>query len=81
VNLLGDNINTIKRKTELLIEATTERKLIIVRQANFLKLTYRTATSSPKCRLKSIYNNNEDICKKCGTFQIFGNNSNKSTFD
>jgi hypothetical protein len=49
VNLLGDNINTTKKITETLIEASKEDGLGI----NTEKTMNMVAASSPKCRAKS----------------------------
>jgi hypothetical protein len=48
VNLLGDNIDTINRNTETLIDASKEVGL----EVNAEKTNY-VAVSSPECRSKS----------------------------
>jgi hypothetical protein len=48
VNLLGDNIDTIKKNTQTLIEARKKTGL----EVNTEK-TVHVAASSPKCRAKS----------------------------
>jgi hypothetical protein len=48
VNLLGDNIDTVKKNTETLIDARKEFAL----EVNMENLVY-VAVSSPKCRGKS----------------------------
>jgi hypothetical protein len=48
VNLLGDNIDTIKKNTETLIDASSEVGL----QVNTDKTKY-VSVSSPECRAKS----------------------------
>jgi hypothetical protein len=50
VNLFGDNINTIKKSTENLIDAFKEVGLEV--NAEKTKYTY-IAVSSPECRAKS----------------------------
>jgi hypothetical protein len=49
VNLLGDNINTIKKNTQTLIEASKEIGL----EVNTEKTKYNVAVLSPECRAKS----------------------------
>jgi hypothetical protein len=50
VNLLGDNINTIKKDMETLIDASKETGL----ETNTEKTKYTyVAVSSPECRAKS----------------------------
>jgi hypothetical protein len=56
VNLLGDNIDTIKKNTETLIDSTKEVGLEI----NVEKKEY-VAISSPECRSKSGHKNSKQI--------------------
>jgi hypothetical protein len=62
VNLLGDNIDTIQKNTETLIDASKEVGLEI---------------TAPECRSKSGHKNSKQIIWKCVTVQIFGDDSNK----
>jgi hypothetical protein len=57
VNLLGDNIDTIKKKTETLIDASKEVGLEINVEENQVYV----AISSPECRSKSGHKNNKPI--------------------
>jgi hypothetical protein len=52
VNLLGDNIDNIKRNTESLIYASKE----VGREVNLEKANY-VEISSPECRTKSRHTN------------------------
>jgi hypothetical protein len=56
VNLLGDNIDTIYKNTETLIDASKEVGLEI----NVDKTKY-VAISSPECRSKSGHKNSKEI--------------------
>jgi hypothetical protein len=76
VNLLGDNIDTIKKNTGTLTDASKEVGLKI----NVEKTVY-VAISSQECRSKSGHINSKQIVGKCVTVQLFGNNSNKQKFD
>jgi hypothetical protein len=67
VNLLGDNINTIKKNTEILIDTSKE----VSREINIVT----------RMQVKSGHKNSKWIVSKCVTVQIFGNNRNKSKFD
>jgi hypothetical protein len=51
LNLLDDNIDTIKKSTETLTDASKEVGLEI----NVEKTKYYVAVSSPECRSKSGY--------------------------
>jgi hypothetical protein len=56
VNLLGDNIDTIKKNTETLIDASKEVGLEInVEETKYMLL------SSPECRSKSVLKNSKEI--------------------
>jgi hypothetical protein len=58
VNLLRDNIDTIKKNTATFIEASKEIGL----EVNVEKTKYMlVATSSPECRSKSAHKNSEQI--------------------
>jgi predicted RND superfamily exporter protein len=56
VNLLGDNIDTIKKNTEILIDASKEVGLEI----NVENSVY-VAVSSPECRSKSAHKTSKQI--------------------
>jgi hypothetical protein len=72
VNLLEDNIDTIKKNTETLIYASNEIGL---------EINVEKTISSPECRSKSGHKNSKQVVWKCVTVQIFGDDSNKSKFD
>jgi hypothetical protein len=76
LNLLGDNIDTINKNTETLIDASREVGL----EVNTEKTKYMLV-SGPECRPKSGNKNTKQIIRKYVTVQVFGNNSNKSKFD
>jgi hypothetical protein len=52
VNILGENINTIKKDTEALLEARREVSLDITKET---KLSMHGYVSSPKCKKKSQF--------------------------
>jgi hypothetical protein len=56
VNLLGDNIDTVKKNTETLIDASEEVGL----ETNGEKTQY-VVISSPECRSKSGHKNSKQI--------------------
>jgi hypothetical protein len=66
VNLLRDNIDTVKKNTETLIDASKEVGLEI---------------NIEKCRSKSGHKDEKQIFWESGTVQTFGSDSNKSKFD
>jgi hypothetical protein len=47
-NLLGDSLNTIKKNTETIFEASKEPGL----EVNAEKIKYMFSVSSPECRAK-----------------------------
>jgi hypothetical protein len=58
VNLLGDNIDTIKKNTETLTDASKE----VGPEINVEKTKYvYVAISSPECRSKSEHKNSKQI--------------------
>jgi hypothetical protein len=67
VNLLGYNIDTIKKDTETLIDASKEVGLEI----NVEKTKY------PRLQKKLQHKISKQIIGKCVTVQIFGNDSKK----
>jgi hypothetical protein len=77
VNLLGDNIDTIKKNTETLIDASKE----VGPKMNTEKTKYMLLILSPECRSKSGHKNSKLIVLKYVTVQISGDNSTKSKFD
>jgi hypothetical protein len=77
VNLLGDNIDTIKKNTETLIDASKEVGL----ERNVEKTKYMLLSRQPECRSKLGHKHSKQIIWKCVIVQIFGGDSNKSKFD
>jgi hypothetical protein len=76
VNLLGDNIDNVKKNTETLIDFSKEIGLEInVQKTKYMLLSH------PECRSEPEHKNCKQIGGKCVTVQIFGDNSNKSKFD
>jgi hypothetical protein len=74
VNLLGDNIDTMKKNTETLIYASNEVGLEInVEKSKYMLLSRHQNAGQNK--------NSKQIVRKCGIVQIFGDDSNKSKFD
>jgi hypothetical protein len=76
VNLLGDNIGTIEKYTETLIDASTEVGLEINVEKTKYMLLSRHQNAGQNRDIKIA-----NIVRKCVTVQIFGNDSNKSKFD
>jgi hypothetical protein len=77
VNLLGDNIDTIKKNTVTLIDASKEIGLEI----NVEKIKYMLLSRHQNVGQKSGHKNCKQIVWKYVTVQIFGDDSNKSKFD
>jgi hypothetical protein len=75
VNLLGENIDTIKKNTETLIVANKEVRLEIN-----MEITKYMLLTSPECRSNSGPKNTKQVVWKCVTVQIFGDDSNKLKF-
>jgi hypothetical protein len=77
VNLLGDNIDTIKKNTETLIDAGKEVGLEIhVEKTKYILLS-RQQNVGKNRDIKIANRSFEDVSQ----FKIFGNDSNKSKFD
>jgi hypothetical protein len=76
VNLLGDNIDTIKKNTETLIDASKE----VGREICVEKTKYMLLSRHQNVDRKSGHKNIKQVVLKCVTIQIFGDNSNKSKF-
>jgi hypothetical protein len=76
VNLLGYNIDTIKKNIETLIGASNEFGLEINVEKTKCMLLSRHQNIG-----KTGHKNSKQIIWKCITVEIFGNNSNKSKFD
>jgi hypothetical protein len=76
VNLLWDNIDTIKKKqrTVIVINELVCLEVITVKTKYMLLTLYQ-------CKEKLWHEDSQLVLWKCVTFQIFGNNSNKSKFD
>jgi hypothetical protein len=74
VNLLGNNIDTIKKNTETLIDAGKEVGL----EVNAEKTKYMLLSRHQNARQNHDIKIANRCLKKCGTFQIFGNDYEKS---
>jgi hypothetical protein len=75
VDLLGNNIDTAKKNTETLLDASKEVGLEInVEKTKYMLLITRI-------RAKSVHENSKQIVWKCITVQIFGDDSNNPKFD
>jgi hypothetical protein len=77
VNLLGDNIDTIEKNTETVIESSKK----VGPEINVEKTKYTILLSHHQNIGQNRYKIFKQIVSKCVTVQIFGNNSNKSKFD
>jgi hypothetical protein len=75
VNLLGDNIDTIKKNTETLIDASKEVGL----EKNVEKNKYMYMLSQ-EYKTRWGHKKSKQVIWKCVTVQIFGDDSNKSKF-
>jgi hypothetical protein len=73
VNLLGDNIDTIKKNTEISIDASNEVGLEINVQKTMYMLLYCHQNVGQNRDIKITNRSFE----KCFTVQIFGDDSNK----
>jgi hypothetical protein len=73
---LGDSIDTIKKNTETLIDASKGGWSRNKHRENQVYV----AVLSAECRSKSGHKNRKHIVWKCVTVQIFGDDSNKSKF-
>jgi hypothetical protein len=76
VNLLGDNIDTMKKSIGTLIDASK----VVGLEINIEKTRF-VVISSLEFRSKFGYKKWQTDHLKCVTIQINGNNSNKSKFD
>jgi hypothetical protein len=76
VNLPGDNIDTIKKNTETLIDASKKVGLEVNAEKSMLMSHHQNTGQNHDIKLRVA-----NILRKCGTVLIFGNDSNKSNFD
>jgi hypothetical protein len=76
VNILGDDTDTIKKKTQTLIDASKEIGLEVnIEQTKCMLLSrHQNAGQNHNVKMGNMFG-------KCGTVQIFGNDSNKSKPD
>jgi folylpolyglutamate synthase/dihydropteroate synthase len=77
VNLLGDNINTIKKNIATLIDASKE----VVLDVNAEKTRYMLLSHYQNAGQNRDHNDNKQTLRKCGTFQTFENDSNRPKFN
>jgi hypothetical protein len=77
VNLLGDNIDTIEKNSETLIDASKEVGIEI----NVEKTKYMLLSRHQNAGRNRGHRNSKQIIWKCVTIQIFVDDSNKSKFD
>jgi hypothetical protein len=77
MNLLVDNIYTIKENAQTLIDASKEAELNANTENSKYVLLSRHQNAGQKHDMKIAYRSLE----KCGIDQIFWNDSNKSVFD
>jgi hypothetical protein len=77
VNLLGNNIDTIKKSTETLIDASKAVGL----EVNTQKINCVLMSCHLNARENHDTKTANRFSKNSGKVKIFGNNSNKSIFD
>jgi hypothetical protein len=77
VNTLRYNVHSIKKNTETLIDIIKDVGLEI----NVEKTISICCCLITRIQVKSGHKNSILIIRKCITFQVFGNDSNKSKFD
>jgi hypothetical protein len=77
MKLLGDNIDTIKKNTDILIDSSKEVGLEInIEKSKYLLLPHHQ--NAGQNRDTEIANR---LFENCVTVEIFGDDSNKSKFD
>jgi hypothetical protein len=76
VNLLGDNIDTINKNTQTLIDASKQVGLEVNIEKTKYMLVSRDQNASQNWEIKIGNRSFENA-----TVQVFGNDSNKSKFD
>jgi nitrous oxide reductase len=77
VNLLENNIDTIKKNTETLVDARREVSL----EVNAEKTKYMLLSRHHNAGQNHDIKRNNRSFEKCGKVQMFGNDHNKTEFD
>jgi hypothetical protein len=76
VNLLGDNIDTIKKNTQTLIDASKEVGLKVNAEKTKYKLLFHHQNGVQNHYIETTNRSFENVAQ----FNLFGNDSNKSKF-
>jgi hypothetical protein len=71
VNIVGENIDTIKENAKALLDAIKEADLEVNREKTKYMLVSR-------CQDRGKHKDREQVLRRCGKVQIFGNNTNSS---
>jgi hypothetical protein len=77
VNLLGDNIDTVNKNSEILVDAGREVGLEVHVEKTKYMLVSRDQNADQNREIKIANRSFENVSR----VQVFGNDSNKSTLD